>query len=724
MRPAVRTWKVLAVALVAAIATAAADAATLSESPASVIRGAAVTATWSGIATPTARDWITMAVPGSPNTSYVTYRYTGGAASGSVPFTTPWNVAPGTYELRLFANDTFTLLATSNTFTVTLPTLTVSAAGALQGGSITATWAVGAPSTGDWMGLYAVGAADTAYQVFRYTGGGATGSVPITIPAAAANGNYEIRLFMNNGYTRFATSSTFYVGPRTVSGTVTIGGAAQSGVAMAATNGVSCTATNASGQYSCTGINGWSGTVTPSYTGYVFTPASRSYTNVTADQTAQDYAGSVVYVVSGTVRLNGSGLSGVAVAATNGVTCSTTNASGQYSCTAPSGWSGSVTPSLAGYVFTPASRSYSSIAANQPTQDYTALPLRQVSGTVTSNGAPLPGVAFAATNGVSCSGSNASGQYACTVPQGWSGTVTPSLAGYNFGPGSRSYPNIVGDETAQDYAGTQAVASSRIYYVHVDYLNTPRAVSDSSGTAVWRWDQTEPFGDSVPDNNPLGLGIFENPLRFPGQYADAETGLLYNYFRYLDQGRGQYTTFDPMGLRAGINGYAYVAGRPLSFTDRKGLCPWCVGAGTASGLGGGEAATIGGAASSRGNQSNKRDASGFGDDLFPEANKKPGPIWPQWFSWPNWVSSESADETKQCPVPVPEDPKQAPGPEWEWRGKGEPGSDKGSWFNPGTGESMHPDLNHPDPVGPHWDYTDPSGKQWRVDPGSGTMTPK
>jgi len=97
-------------------------------------------------------------------------------------------------------------------------------------------------------------------------------------------------------------------------------------------------------------------------------------------------------------------------------------------------------------------------------------------------------------------------------------------------------------------------------------------------------------------------------------------------------------------------------------------------------------------------------------------------MWPEWLKLPNWMSSEAPDETKQCPVPVPDDPKQPPGPDWVWRG--EPGSDKGSWYNPGTGESMHPDLNHPEPVGPHWDYTDPSGKQWRVDPGSGMMTPK
>jgi hypothetical protein len=33
-------------------------------------------------------------------------------------------------------------------------------------------------------------------------------------------------------------------------------------------------------------------------------------------------------------------------------------------------------------------------------------------------------------------------------------------------------------------------------------------------------------------------------------------------------------------------------------------------------------------------------------------------------------------------------------------------------------------LNHPAPIGPHWDYVDPNGSRWRVDPATGTMKPK
>jgi hypothetical protein len=80
-----------------------------------------VTATWSNVCAPTSKDWIGLFLPGAPNTSYLAWRYTTGSASGSVPLTIPASLAPGTYELRLFANNGYTRLGTSNTFAVTSP---------------------------------------------------------------------------------------------------------------------------------------------------------------------------------------------------------------------------------------------------------------------------------------------------------------------------------------------------------------------------------------------------------------------------------------------------------------------------------------------------------------------------------------------------------------------------------------------------------------------------
>ena len=84
-----------------------------------------------------------------------------------------------------------------------------------------------------------------------------------------------------------------------------------------------------------------------------------------------------------------------------------------------------------------------------------------------------------------------------------------------------------------------------------------------------------------------------------------------------------------------------------------------------------------------------------------------------------------SEETEVPDVEYPgDDPTKAPEGS-EWKGSGEPGSKKGNYYNPKTDESWHPDLDHPKPIGPHWDYNyRGSGSQgWRVFP-DGKIVPK
>jgi RHS repeat-associated protein len=116
---------------------------------------------------------------------------------------------------------------------------------------------------------------------------------------------------------------------------------------------------------------------------------------------------------------------------------------------------------------------------------------------------------------------------------------------------------------------SDANAAPLVFYIHADHLNAPRIVVDQNGAKRWRW-LAEPFGTTAPETNPDGLGAFTQNLRFPGQYADAESGLWYNYFRNYDSGTGRYRESDPIGLAGGMNTFLYVEGMPTAYTDPTG----------------------------------------------------------------------------------------------------------------------------------------------------------
>ncbi|GAB3039922.1 hypothetical protein GCM10027285_25660 [Oleiagrimonas citrea] len=142
--------------------------------------------------------------------------------------------------------------------------------------------------------------------------------------------------------------------------------------------------------------------------------------------------------------------------------------------------------------------------------------------------------------------------------------------------GSRDYiwlgslPVALVDEPAAGGASTES-------YVVADDLGSPRMVADASGNQIWSWaKQGNPFGEQQPTS---GSGFVFN-LRFPGQYYDQEAGLAYNLSRDYLASAGRYTESDPLGLRAGLDAYAYVESQPIGRSDLEGL---------ASEEGGGEA---------------------------------------------------------------------------------------------------------------------------------------
>ncbi|WP_307505982.1 RHS repeat-associated core domain-containing protein [Variovorax sp. W1I1] len=129
-----------------------------------------------------------------------------------------------------------------------------------------------------------------------------------------------------------------------------------------------------------------------------------------------------------------------------------------------------------------------------------------------------------------------------------------------------------------------AVIDGATYAVHSDHLNTPRRLTNADGQAVWQWGYSA-FGEDkptvaknrfanlevTPNPGTTGISVVKFNLRYPGQYADEESGLFYNYFRSYDARMGRYSQPDPIGLDGGWNRFGYAELNPLLFTDPEGL---------------------------------------------------------------------------------------------------------------------------------------------------------
>jgi RHS repeat-associated protein len=128
-------------------------------------------------------------------------------------------------------------------------------------------------------------------------------------------------------------------------------------------------------------------------------------------------------------------------------------------------------------------------------------------------------------------------------------------------------------------------ADVRAYALQGDHLGVARVVlgplpaegvpGQPAVARRWEWPLTgSAFGDHSPNADPDGDDVqFSLPFRFPGQYADTESGLFYNYFRDYEPGTGRYLETDPAGLHGGMSTYAYAVSSPLVLTDPFGLKP-------------------------------------------------------------------------------------------------------------------------------------------------------
>ena len=111
--------------------------------------------------------------------------------------------------------------------------------------------------------------------------------------------------------------------------------------------------------------------------------------------------------------------------------------------------------------------------------------------------------------------------------------------------------------------------NEQYHYYLTDHLGTPQRLVRANGAVSWAA-RYEAFGRAEVVEDQV-----TNPLRFPGQYYDEETGTHYNFHRDYDPGVGRYLQSDPIGLLGGGNTYQYAYNNPMKFADPYGLNPMC-----------------------------------------------------------------------------------------------------------------------------------------------------
>ena len=107
--------------------------------------------------------------------------------------------------------------------------------------------------------------------------------------------------------------------------------------------------------------------------------------------------------------------------------------------------------------------------------------------------------------------------------------------------------------------------SGSVYHYHLDQLGTPLEVTNDAGELVWQG-TLKAWGGLAR----TVVAAVAQPIRFQGQYHDAETGLHYSRFRYYAPEEGRFLEQDPIGLAGGLNLAVYPT-NPAGFVDPMGL---------------------------------------------------------------------------------------------------------------------------------------------------------
>ena len=213
-----------------------------------------------------------------------------------------------------------------------------------------------------------------------------------------------------------------------------------------------------------------------------------------------------------------------------------------------------------------------------------------------------------------------------------------------------------------------------------------------------------------------------NPFRYRGYYYDSDLALYCVGTRYYDSVICRWINADSALYHNmfGYNMYTYCNNNPVNYYDPTGesaaelLVAWLTGAGTTAVIEPtiiGEVVLVIGLVVIGGIVLGEAIADGILSvaDAVENADDTPKSI----------TEPSNIPEGVEIPdVEYPgDDPTVAPDG-YEWTGPDPQGGNRGGYKNknPQKRDSWHPDLKHPDNIGPHWDYNDIFKHKWRVFP--------
>ena len=303
---------------------------------------------------------------------------------------------------------------------------------------------------------------------------------------------------------------------------------------------------------------------------------------------------------------------------------------------------------------------------------------------------------------------------------------------------------------------------SSLYVYKKDMLGNIVGILDSNGNEVVKY-VYDAWGNHAVLNSDgsdceSGIGIL-NPFRYRGYFYDIETGLYYLQTRYYDPEVGRFISPDSIDYADpetinGLNLYAYCGNNPIMYVDPSGhfaittflislaigtLISWGLSEIFGSQIAGGISSTVsGGAAIYTGIgllsfgpigwiAGGALILIGVGTMAFGVNEIVAGATGTNYIQ--RWTGmSDGLYNGLYIGLNIASDIGTIAGNMYMKYNPRYPGNNpnripdgfndrvnqKANYYNPKTGQSLHPDLQHPAPINPHWDWKDSNGVWWRL----------